>query len=167
MILEFLADTYPEAKLMPTDPAQRARVRFFIEKIGRKYMPAYMAWILDDEPQAAESLLKAIEFLQELLPDGGEYAVGESYTIADACFTPIIRRLQLSIEYDIGKFPVGYGPNFGESLKDPKFAKFMAYVGTITSRQVAKETWEPVSRIVNNTVQLMLIGKKKESVKET
>ncbi|KAF8552145.1 glutathione S-transferase [Imleria badia] len=143
VILEFLADLHPEAKLMPTDPVQRARVRFFMDAVTNKYVPAYRAWILDREPDAAEKHLKAIEFLQELLPDSGEYAVGDSYTIADACITPFIFRLHLTTENDIGKYPVGNGPKFDESLKDPKYAKFMAYANAVTERPVAKETWAP------------------------
>ncbi|KAF8449033.1 thioredoxin-like protein [Boletus edulis BED1] len=141
VILEFLADTYPEAKLMPTDPVQRARVRFFIEAVTNKYIPAYMAWVFDREPQAAENLLKAIEFLQGLLSDAAGYAVGDSYTTADVCITPFIHRLYHSIEYDIGKFPVGSGPKLGESLKDLKYAKFTAYASAVTARPVAKEIW--------------------------
>jgi len=140
VILEFLADTYPEAKLMPTDPVQRARVRFFIEAVTAKYIPAYTAWVYDREPQAAENLLKAIESLQGLLSDAG-YAVGDSYTTADISITPFIHRLYHSIEYDIGKFPVGSGPKLGESLKDLKYAKFTAYASVVTARPVARETW--------------------------
>ncbi|KAG6370914.1 glutathione S-transferase [Boletus reticuloceps] len=156
VILEFVADIYPEAKLMPIDPVQRARVRFFIEAATRTYLPAYMAWILNQEPQATENHLKAIAFLQRLLPNSGEYAVGDCYTIADACITPLILRLQLSIEHDIGKFPVGNGPKFGELLKDPKYAKFMTYASAITARPVAKETWNPKKEIVKEVWNYLL-----------
>lgn len=155
VILEFLADVYPEAKLMPTDPIQRAQVRRFLDAVASRYAPAYKAWILDREPDAAEKHLKAIEFLQDLLPESGEYAVGDSYTIADACITPSIHRLYLTIENDIGKYPVGNGPKFGESLKDPKYAKFMAYASAITARPVAKETWESVSGIIEHSCLCM------------
>ena len=145
VILEFIADAYPEAKLMPANPMQRAKVRFFTETVARKYSPAYMAWIMDNEPQAEENYLKAIDSLQGLLSDSGEYVVGDSFTIADACITPLIHRLQLSIDYDIGKFPVGNGPKFGELLKDPKYAKFAKYANAATARPVAKENWDAVS----------------------
>lgn len=147
VILDFLAEAYPEANLIPADPVQRAKVRFVIETFTRKYLPAYLTWVMDGEPQAAESHLNAIEFLQELLSDSGKYAVGDSYTIADACMTPFICRLQLSIDYDIGRFLIGNGPKFGESLKDPKYAKFVTYMGAVTARPVAKETWDAVSEI--------------------
>lgn len=126
VILEFLADAYPEAKLAPVDPVQRAKVRFFMDAVTRKYAPVFLAWILNKEPHAVENLLKGIEFFQGLLSETGEYAVGESYTIADACIAPYIYQLHLSIEQDIGKFPVGNGPKFGELLKGPKYTKFRA-----------------------------------------
>ena len=164
VILEFLADAYPEANLMPIDPVQRARVRFFMDAVTNRYMPAHMAWVLDREPDAAEKHLKAIQFLQELIPESGKYAVGDSYTIADACITPFIYRLNVIIENDIGKYPVGNGPKFGESLKDPKYAKFMAYASAITARPVAKEIWEPVSGIVERSCPCPCsLGKRKRN----
>ncbi|KAF9226200.1 glutathione S-transferase [Gyrodon lividus] len=142
VILDFLADAYPEANLLPADPIQRAKVRFFINAVTTKLNSPYFAWVRNSEPQAEENFLKAIEFVQDLLPEPAKFAVGDSYTIADACVTPYFHRLLINIESDIGKFPAGGGPRFGELLNAPKYAKFMAYLRAMLDRPIAKEVFD-------------------------
>jgi len=142
VILEFLADAYPSANLMPADPIQRSKVRFFIEAVSARFFTAYSPWVRNTDSQAEENLLKAIEFIQDLLPESAKFAVGDNYTIADACITPFIHRLLLNIEADIGKFPVGTGPRVGGLLNTPKYAKFMAYVRAMVDRPIAKEVFD-------------------------
>ncbi|KAG2364201.1 hypothetical protein BDR07DRAFT_1375254 [Suillus spraguei] len=90
VILEFLADLYPDSGLLPKDPVLRAK--------------------------------------------GRDFAVGDHYTIADACISPHLARLKIVIETDIGNFPVGMGYKLGEELEGAKFAKFKKYVERMLDR---------------------------------
>ncbi|KAF9237786.1 hypothetical protein BU15DRAFT_88606 [Melanogaster broomeanus] len=93
---------------------------------------------------------KAIEFVQDLLPESAKFAVGDCYTIADACASPLsFIGSSISAEADIGKFPVGTGPKFKELLNTPKYAKFMVYVQAMVDRPVAKEVFDVVVNTMN------------------
>ena len=147
VILEFIADLYPEARLLPTDPIQRAKVRFFMQMVLSKFFTPFETWVDEDDPHARENLLKGIEFIQDLLPDSPQFVVGDCYTIADACITPFIHQLQICVKYDFGEFPIGGGPELGKTLQDTKYAKFMTYARIATGRHVPKELFVPVRRI--------------------
>ncbi|KAH7882288.1 thioredoxin-like protein [Phlebopus sp. FC_14] len=139
VILEFIADAYPESGLMPKDPVARAQVRFFIEAVN-KLCSTLMGFSSGREP--VDGTIKAIEAIQDLLTDSAEFAMGDKYTIADACVIPFLDRLLLFVKTDIGKFPVGEGFKLGEVLKDPKYAKFMAYAARMMERPATKAIWD-------------------------
>lgn len=145
VILEFLADLYPDSGLLPTDPVSRAKVRFFVDASTKHIEGSCYAFILGSE--SYDNILKGIEFIQELLEDGGDFAVGDHYTIADACISPFLARLKIVTETDLGKFPVGMGYKLGEELKGPKFAKFMKYVQRMLDRPSLKQTHDEESMI--------------------
>ncbi|KAG2138506.1 hypothetical protein DEU56DRAFT_802045 [Suillus clintonianus] len=142
VILEFLADLYPDSGLLPKDPVLRAKVRFFINATTKHFENPCYAFIRGREPY--ENFLKGIEFIQGLLEEGNEFAVGDHYTIADACITPHLTRLKIVTEHDLGRFPVGMGYKLGEELKAPKFAKFMKYVQRMLERPSLKQTFDEI-----------------------
>ncbi|KAG2141834.1 thioredoxin-like protein [Suillus clintonianus] len=140
VILEFLADLYPDSGLLPKDPVLRAKVRFFINANAKHIEDPLYAFIRKNEPY--ENVLKGIEFIQGLLEEGSDFTVGDHYTIADACITPHLARLKTITEHDIGNFPVGMGYKLGEELKAPKFAKFMKYIQRTLERPSLKQTYD-------------------------
>ena len=101
VILDFVADLYPDSGILPKDPVLRANVHFFIDATAKHIeAPAY-AFLRGLEPY--ENVLKGIEFVQGLLEEGRDFAVGDHYTIADACISPPLARLKIITETDIGK----------------------------------------------------------------
>ncbi|KAI0309681.1 hypothetical protein OF83DRAFT_1157803, partial [Amylostereum chailletii] len=80
VLLEFIADLYPSSGLMPSDPVERAHVRFFLESFRRRVSPSI------------PKIIEGLSDLQDLLPPTGLVA-GERYTIADATLTPLLSRL--------------------------------------------------------------------------
>ncbi|KAG0700867.1 glutathione S-transferase [Suillus ampliporus] len=138
VILEFLADLYPDSGLLPKDPVQRAKVRWFIDATNKHIEDPFYAFIRGRG--SYEHVLKGIEFIQGLLEDGTDFAVGDHYTIADAAISPYLARLKIVTENDAGKFPVGMGYKLGEELKGPKFAKFTKYVERMVERPSWKQT---------------------------
>ncbi|KAF9226216.1 glutathione S-transferase C-terminal-like protein [Gyrodon lividus] len=140
VLVEFVADLYPQANLLPEDPVLRAKARFFIEVIGSKFNPGYVKFVLRGE--GYEDLLAGVEAIQDILPDSGKYAVGDQYTIADVAFTPFFARVKLFAENELGKFEAGQGHEFIKALDNAKYAKFNAYVGRLLERQSFKATFD-------------------------
>ncbi|KAG0691885.1 hypothetical protein DFH29DRAFT_1007154 [Suillus ampliporus] len=145
VILEFVADLYPDSGLLPKDPIQRANVRFFVNATVKHVEEVFYAFFLGEAPY--ENVLKGIEFIQGLLEEGRDFAVGDHYTIADACITPHLARLKIVTETDLGKYPVGMGYRLGEELKGPKFVKFMKYLERMLERPSLKEKHDEESLI--------------------
>ncbi|KAG2129543.1 glutathione S-transferase [Suillus cothurnatus] len=122
VILEFLADLYPDSGLLLKDPVLRAKVRFFV----------------DATTKHVENPLYDFGLLEE----GGDFAVGDRYPIADACISPHLAMLKTVTENDLGKFRVGMGLKLGEELKGPKFTKFTKYVNQMLERPSLRETYD-------------------------
>ncbi|KAG2152621.1 glutathione S-transferase C-terminal-like protein [Suillus bovinus] len=140
VILEFLADLYPDSGLLPKDPVSRAKVRSFVDANTKHFEDPLYGFIAGRG--SYEDVLNGVEFIQGLLGEGGDFAVGDHYTIADACISPHLARLMVITEADSGKFAVGMGSKLGEELKAPKFAKFMKYADRVLERPSLKQTFD-------------------------
>jgi glutathione S-transferase len=147
VLLEFIADLYPEANLLPKDPVQRAQARFFIDVVGNKFLPGWGGFAIRGE--SPDVLFKGIEEIQNILVDGASYAVGEQYTIADISITPFIARLELALDHDLGASTPGERKEVHKTLTtSPKYAKFWAYYGRIKNRESVKKTTDEVSPFI-------------------
>ncbi|KIJ15195.1 hypothetical protein PAXINDRAFT_169338 [Paxillus involutus ATCC 200175] len=145
VILEFVADLYPDSGLLPTDPTSRARVRFFMDAVSRYIEGPAITFIRGQDNY--EPLLRGIEVIQGLLSepvsDTGEcFAVGERFTIADATIVPFIARLELAGKTGLGRFTAGMGIRFGEELKAPRYEKFRKYMDRMLERESMKKTFD-------------------------
>ncbi|KAH7925067.1 glutathione S-transferase C-terminal-like protein [Leucogyrophana mollusca] len=138
VLVEFVADLYPESGLLPKDPVLRAKARFFIEVVSSKFSPSYVGFVLRGE--SYDNVLKGVEAIQELLPESGKYAIGDEFTIADAAFTPFFARLKIAAENEFGKYELGSGRKLLDALESPKYAKFNAYAGRLLERPSVKAT---------------------------
>jgi glutathione S-transferase len=87
ILVEFVADLYPQSGLLPSDPVVRAQARFFVDAVSTKLIPAYMAWLRKGE--SYENFLKGVEAIQALLPQDAPFAVGEAFTVADIAILPV------------------------------------------------------------------------------
>jgi glutathione S-transferase len=95
-ILNYLADTNLEARLVPEDPAGRARVNEWLNWLSSNIhaMSFGQIWrperFVDDErlygpvrAQGRRNLADQFAYIEQLLGDGRKWAVGDSYSIAD------------------------------------------------------------------------------------
>ncbi|KAG1730315.1 hypothetical protein EDB19DRAFT_1881306 [Suillus lakei] len=146
VILEFLADLYPDSGLLPKDPVLRARVRLFIDANTKHIEDPFYKFLRGHS--SYEDVLKGIEFVQGLLEEGRDFAVGDHYTIADACISPHLARLKIVTETDLGQFPVGMGSKLGEELKGPKFAKFTKYADRMLGRPSLNQSYDKEAVII-------------------
>jgi glutathione S-transferase len=103
VILEFLADLYPDSGLLPKDPVLRAKVRFFVDATTKHVENPLYDFVRGQG--SYEDVLKGFEFFQGLLEEAEDFAVGDCYTIADACISPHLARLKTVTENDLGKVP--------------------------------------------------------------
>ncbi|PSR74370.1 hypothetical protein PHLCEN_2v9878 [Hermanssonia centrifuga] len=132
VLVEFVADLYPNSGILPKDPVLRAKARLFIDAVSNKFSPANFSVIHNDGDP--EQLVQALEHLQSLLPPTG-FAVGE-YSLADIAIAPFLGRLHLNLANDLGGFPEGKGE--GERilklLQSPKLARFQEYTKALLER---------------------------------
>ena len=150
VILEFLADTFPEARLLPSDPFLRAKARLFCRAVDETYTPAFVGFFAKQAPK--EDLYAAVEHIQGLLPPststsaGTGFAVGE-WSIADAAFLPVYLLALLALELDpaVSRFAPGAAAEIRAALREaPHFARMQKYVEDCMARPSARKTWDVV-----------------------
>lgn len=143
MLVEFIADLYPNSGILPKDPVLRAKARLFIDAISNKYSPAAFK-VVHSEDGDPEALVQALESLQALLPSKG-FVIGE-FSAADIAIAPFIARLETTLSNDLGPWPAnsGKGPKILELLKQPKLSRFWEYAQEIQSRPSFVATFDKV-----------------------
>ena len=143
VILEFLNDIYPAANLLPKDPVERAKARFFIEKVNAALKPT---WADFQRKNVKEPFIAGLETIQSLLPATG-FAVG-AWSLADASVAPILGRAEVALREDIGVWAAGEGPaTYKEIFEGERFARLVKYWRASQARDSWKKTWNEV-RIV-------------------
>jgi glutathione S-transferase len=102
IVIEYLEERYPEAALMPKDPAQRARARLFMREVDNKLAPTMGPVVQElvykpegarDDTKVAEGVARFLEVLASWEPrlQGKPYLLGDAFTLADiALYTPIV-----------------------------------------------------------------------------
>ncbi|KAG5653856.1 hypothetical protein H0H81_009935 [Sphagnurus paluster] len=151
VLIEFVADL--TGKLLPKDPVQRAKVRFFVDTVSNTIGPAFGASVLRGEP--VTKILDAIEKIQNLLPAEG-YAVGSDFTTADIALVPFLARLEVVLKNDFGAFEEGTGPKaFEELSSEPKFARYRKYIADVKARDSYKKTFDEVMRILFSCLKIL------------
>ena len=143
VLVEFVADLFPESGILPKDPVQRAKVRLFIDAVSNKFNPANFSVL--HKGGDPEELVKAVEALQALLPPQG-FVIGE-FSAADIAIAPFLGRLKLNLTNDLGGFPAGQGEGLKilKLLEQPKFARFQQYWSDLESRPSFVATFYKVS----------------------
>ena len=147
VILEFIADLYPDSGLLPKDPVERARVRFFIDAFtANVFKPAGKFFVSGaDDEETHRTFFAAVAEFQELLPQHAQFAVGDHLTIADAAFAPWLGFWEVSFRHDVGKFAVGTGPRVHQELfQTERFSRLQKYYANISSRESFKNTFDEV-----------------------
>ncbi|KAI1784651.1 glutathione S-transferase C-terminal-like protein [Ganoderma leucocontextum] len=140
ILVEFVADLFPAANLLPADPIARAQARFFIDAVGTKFTPAWFAYL--QGKGTLDALYDAASFLQGLLPPTG-YAVG-AYSVADVAITPFLARARVALLNELGAYPEGEGKKVLQTLTsgEGKFARFGKYFNDVLARESFKATFD-------------------------
>ena len=142
VLVEFIADLFPESGIVPKDPVLRAKARLFVNAVSTKLGPAMSAGLYRGENP--EQLVQAYEAVQALLPPQG-FAAGE-FSIAEIAIAPFLARIQLNLANDLGGFLAneGTGPKILELLQAPKLARLQEYFKDIQAHPSFAATFDEV-----------------------
>jgi len=145
VILEFLADLFPNSHLLPpaSNPTARARVRFFMDTVARTVEKSTFE-LVQGNSDVNEKIIEGLEKIQALLPDpdaadGGEFATGKDFTIADCAIVPILAILAIASKTDIGRIEPGAGKKLGEALAGEKFERLRRYKKAAWERESVRK----------------------------
>ena len=139
--MEFLADLFPDAKLLPADPIARAKVRLFAHLIDTKFIPAFAGCVFLGGPP--EPLYAMLDTLQAFLPPDGGYVAGD-WSIADAAFIPWFLRLEAILALN----PVTMSPEVAEAasgmVRSERFARLQQWKRDNVARPTMAKTYDEV-----------------------
>lgn len=151
VLLEFVADLYPNTHILPADPVQRARARFFVEAVSTKLVPAWMTLLKSGTPESSQAFLNAID-----LPPQG-FAIGE-YSIADISVAPFVARAHVALGNEIGAYAVGEGKRNLEALHQPRFARFQKYWADLQARPSFQATFNKVCPVASHSSDVVRLS---------
>ncbi|OCH83755.1 glutathione S-transferase C-terminal-like protein [Obba rivulosa] len=140
VLLEFIAELFPGAGLLPKDLVLRAKARLFLEISKSKLFPAWFGNFRKGEP--IENLFAILEHLQAMLPPTG-FVVG-GYSIADAYIASILSRADIIFENNINTngWPDDEGARILETLRGPRFVRLAQYKQDLFERPSFKSTFD-------------------------
>ncbi|KZT38463.1 hypothetical protein SISSUDRAFT_986163 [Sistotremastrum suecicum HHB10207 ss-3] len=154
VLVEFIADLFPQSNLLPQDPVLRAKIRFFIDVATTKFVPGWFQFTF--KGASPDALYAAAEQVQELLDPEGPWFAGEQFTIADVSIAPFIERLCVNLQNDVVANPGEGSKVFKELSEAPRFARFAKYARAILGRPSVSGTTPHVSPIVLINIGLTL-----------
>ncbi|KAL6302571.1 glutathione S-transferase C-terminal-like protein [Sparassis latifolia] len=144
IIVEFVADLFPEASLLPKDPVLRAKARFFVDAVSTKFTPTWFPFVAGKG--SAEDFIKGTEQVQALLPESG-FAIGQ-YSIADIAITPFLARAELLLRHAIGAYSAEEAKKVYETVwLSPKFSRLQKYWNDVKARPNFKASFDEVCLI--------------------
>ncbi|KAL9548454.1 hypothetical protein MBANPS3_005667 [Mucor bainieri] len=140
VIIEYLADRFPEAKLLPKEPLKRANIRFAIEYFSSKVSTEFYKYVFNQSAENARENFETnvnaalIRFNELLLQQSktGPYFLGEEYSLADVAIAPFVLRIHALLEHILD------GYKFEAVQNNPRLHEFIT--GAL-QRPSVQETW--------------------------
>ncbi|KAG0236270.1 glutathione S-transferase [Mortierella sp. GBAus27b] len=153
IVVEYLAELYPEAGLLPENVLHRAKARYLIQHWNNRTGPVFSkaAFVTNDE-EAAEhrrQLVIELEKVNKLLLDApkdasygeGPYYFGNRFSIVDVALAPHLARLFL-----VGK----YNGNKKITKEDGNLARLFEWQEALESRTSVKNSTPDNQYLVNS-----------------
>ncbi|CAE6423670.1 unnamed protein product [Rhizoctonia solani] len=141
VLLEFIADLYPDSGLLSANPVERAQTRFIIDLFSNKVLPAFfsVSW-KGESPEALYNGLLAFQEQIELYAK--PFLGGDKFNIADAAVAPFLVRLEAHLRRDVGGFGTGEGPKiYDEIFKSERFKTITKYTQAVLARESVKKSF--------------------------
>ncbi|GAA5821845.1 hypothetical protein JCM11251_004740 [Rhodosporidiobolus azoricus] len=140
VLLELVAELFPQSKLSPEDPVERAKARYFYERytqvVGGPF--GQVLYFGKSDSATISSLLSGIDEIQSLLNrTKGAFLLGDQITVGDLGVAPFVGRL-----FAAGKAGLLPSEVYTPLSTDDKYASFRAYHQALTSRPSWAETFD-------------------------
>lgn len=141
VLLEFVADLYPNSGLLSTNPVERAHTRFVIDVFRTTVFPAFFAVMWKGgSPEALYNGLLA--FQEQLELHAKPFLGGDRINIADAAVAPFLVRLESHLRNDVGGFATGEGPKiYNEIFKNERFNSLAKYTQALLAKESIKQSF--------------------------
>ncbi|XP_024293134.1 maleylacetoacetate isomerase isoform X2 [Oncorhynchus tshawytscha] len=109
-VIQYIEETRPGPRLLPTDPKKRAQVRMISDLIASGIQPVQNLYVL--QKIGAEKLQWAQHFIQRgfealepiLKETASKYCVGDEISMADICLVPQVYNAE-RFKVDVDQFP--------------------------------------------------------------
>lgn len=87
-IMQYAAETHPQAGLAPKTPLERARVQEALNYLGtevhKSFSPLFKPWTTEEgKAQARDMVLKRLGLIESQLADGRAWLLGDAVSVAD------------------------------------------------------------------------------------
>jgi glutathione S-transferase len=133
IIVEFVADLFPESGLMPKDPVQRAKARFFIDAVTNQFA-SKIRGMFNGDPELEAGLVQGAQALEKLL--AGKFALGDKFTAADVALVPFLLRGELVWSF--------HDPSGLQKQIQDKAPRLWQYLQDVKAHPSVANTWDPV-----------------------
>ncbi|KAI0778888.1 hypothetical protein BD413DRAFT_465179, partial [Trametes elegans] len=144
VLLEFIADLYPDAGLLPDSPVARVKARSFIRKLDDVLREAVLTYMFVKD--SGEKVLEALSMLQDLLPPEG-YVLGR-WSIADAAFAPVVPWVEVMAKTGQGYYKKIETDRVAEALASLRFSRLREYMRINKERGGYKTAYNEVSSLL-------------------
>ncbi|KAH9930458.1 uncharacterized protein BXZ73DRAFT_47733 [Epithele typhae] len=141
VILEFLAEVFPSAGLLPAPPKTRAHVRLFIATADAHFRPCLFG-VVSGGPAAP--LVAMLEELQAFLPADSGFVAGQ-WSIAEAAFLPLLLTLRVVLSIPPPASAPAEIAAFFAALDGDRLARLRKYEEDLMARKSTRTVWNEAS----------------------
>ncbi|XP_056152062.1 maleylacetoacetate isomerase isoform X2 [Lampris incognitus] len=109
-VIQYIEETRPGPRLLPTDPKKRAQVRMICDLIASGIQPLQNLYVLQkigaEKVQWAQHFIeRGFQALEPILKEtAGTYCVGDEVSMADICLVPQVYNAE-RFKVDVGQYP--------------------------------------------------------------
>jgi glutathione S-transferase len=133
--MEFVADLYPHSGLLPSDPVERAKARFFVDVVNTKVGQVYVKHFYTGGASPLAAVIPGLEAVEALLPTDKVFAVGDNFTVADAAVAPFLLQLGVYISLHDEE-------GVGAALRSEKLTRVSKYTQALKEHPSVKSSWD-------------------------
>ncbi|XP_059209258.1 maleylacetoacetate isomerase isoform X3 [Centropristis striata] len=109
-VIQYIDETRPGPRLLPTDPKKRAQVRMISDVIASGIQPLQNLYVIQkigaEKVQWAQHFInRGFQALEPILKQtAGKYCVGDEISMADICLVPQVYNAE-RFKVDVGQYP--------------------------------------------------------------
>lgn len=94
IIIDYLEERFPHPRLLPIDPAERAKMRLMLLRIDRDWYSLWSNLVNQKQGKAHKTLLEDLTVLAPLFNEK-PYFMSDEFSILDCAIAPLLWRLEL------------------------------------------------------------------------